>query len=210
MSDINTEEKVNKLLELIKNKGENFKSTLEEYVNNTLKNREIEKLLDEIIEEMRLYYINKGIHFEFSDNIEGSVADILTSFVKRTVYVYDAFSVVRKMDLQSANELLCGIFENCILRRDPEFLTQKDKNSKQIKKTEFQKLINGYYSLVNDIVIKLLNDDSIKKVFEVNTGIDSMLINSITQKISANFLDLKINCILNEMRNNTQDSSKMS
>ena len=201
MNDKSIEEKVIKLIEL--NEGRSIKTIIDEYVGNKLQNKEVEKMLDEIVEGLRSYYIQNDSNFyEFSEQIDKLAADMITNLVKKTLYVYDAFAVVRKMELQSANELLCGIFDNCILRRDPEYLVQKDKN-KMIKKNELQKLINAYYSLVNDIISKLLNDDSMKKTFDVNTGIDPILINAVTQKINSSFLDLKINYIINKMRTNS-------
>ena len=97
--------------------------------------------------------------------------------------------------------MLDEVFENCILRRDLDYINKKSEKNSGIKLSELKQLINAFSSMIYDCISKLLSETSIKKSLEVNTDLNPILVNSVAQNINSNFFELKLNYIINDMRN---------
>lgn len=202
MSNNKIENNISKLLELEGTNCKKIVTDLESYVKDNLSNREIEEVLDNLIDDLRDYYMhNNSKMYEFNDEIDSEITTKISEVVKKTLVIYDSFAIVRKMELQEADKLLDEVFENCILRRDLDYINKKSEKNSGIKLSELKQLINAFSSMIYDCISKLLSETSIKKSLEVNTDLNPILVNSVAQNINSNFFELKLNYIINDMRN---------
>lgn len=201
MSDRIIEKKILELLELENGSIEKLGIDLEAYVNDELKSKKIEDKLDGLIDELRTYYVkNDSKMYPFSDEVDSEIANKINDVVKKTLVIYDSFAIVRNMELQEADKLLDEIFENCILRCDLEYINKKIQAYNEVDVLKLKQFISAFRSIIYDCVSKLLNETSIKKSLEVNTDLNSLLVNSVAQNINSNFFELKLNYLVNGMR----------
>lgn len=202
MSDRIIEKKILELLELENGDLKKLGIDLEAYVNDELNSKKIENILDELIDELRTYYIkNDSKMYPFSDEIDSEIANKINDVVKKTLVIYDSFAIVRNMELQEADKLLDEIFENCILRCDLEYINKEIEAYSEVDVPKLKQFISAFRSMIYDCVSKLLNENSIKRSLEVNTDLNSILVNSVVQNINSNFFELKLNYLVNGMRN---------
>lgn len=200
MSNNSIESKVIKLLSLESNSEDSVCKDIDAFVNSETLDEGIARIINELIEELRNYYMeNDSEMYKFNDDFYPEIINKLSEIVKSTLLVYDAFSIIRNYDLQKSIKLLDEIFEKCILRRDLDYLNEVIIEEYDFDKSQLRKLINAFRAAVYDCVSKLLSEASIKKSFELNTGIDPILTNSISQNIDAHFMELKINYIINNL-----------
>lgn len=202
MSQNKIESTVLKLLELEDFNCKKIVADLESYVNDDLKNKQVEEVIDNLIDELREYYMkNDSEMYKFNDDLDFEITKKLSEIVKRTLVIYDSFAIVRTMELQDADKLLDEIFKKCILRRDLDYIGEWDELDSKIQLSDLKQLINAYSSLIYDCISRLLSETSIKKLFEVNAALEPILVNSVAQNIDSNFSELKFNYIINGMRN---------
>lgn len=193
----NIEKRLDQLIASCKDKDIDIVETLKNFPNNECSD-DIAENIDSIIEELRNYYINNNCFYKFKGNYSESIKESINILVKKTLLVYDAFSIIRNIADENINvaiEILDEYFEQCILRRDPEFKSSIKYVDENTNRQEQLIFMNGYSALVYDCVGKLLGENAIKKVIESNTRLNPILINYISQKIIVSFKELRLNFI---------------
>lgn len=189
----------NKYLEVENNDEVVAISDIEKFVNSNLDNENTNQILDELFDELRDYYINNATMYEFKTQSNNELKEIILMYVKNSLVVYDSFEVIRNLDNEKSIIIIDEIFKNCVLRRNLDFYDTFSEKFETISKDELKKLCGVFSSVIYDCVSKLLSEESIKKSLEINTKIDPILVEYVTKMINMNFMELKINYIINKL-----------
>ncbi len=199
----NIEKKIKLIISSCENKDIDIVAILKDFPDNERSIEDIAEDIDNIVEELRNYYINNNDFYQFEGNYSDSIKESINNLVRKTLLVYDAFSIIRNIVSENVNlaiEILDEYFDQCILRRDPEFKSSIKYVDENISRQEQIAFMNGYSALVYDCVGKLLGENAIKKAIESNTKLDSILINYISQKINVSFKELRLNFITRSLQ----------
>lgn len=200
MTEERIEEKVKKIVALAQSENNACKQ-IQDYFEQKLNNTESEEIINSIIDDLRDYYIeNNSTMYHFKEGFYPELIAKVRDIVKQSLRVYDSFSIVRNTETEKAVKLLDDIFDNCILRVDYEYYEEVDIEEYGCSNKEILDLIHSFRLNVYDCIAKLMNEKSIRRSFEVNTGISSLLINSIVQNINSHYTDLRINYLIRMIR----------
>lgn len=167
--------------------------------NEELKN----KIYDLVIEIRRVCkekqeYDRKVLNDIFEDRV---ICDILWKYVDRVLIYYKAFQPIREKsysDPENTRKLLEDIFNNFILRIDPEIIDQyKDFAGTGEGENGIERVIYAIDGLTEYYVEHLFTQNMVENDFREETDLNSEICKYYAELYESHFQEIRLNMIMN-------------
>lgn len=182
-----------------------WSSTIQNYIKEDaeLQNEEILKAFDDFMNcACEKYKTNPEELEEELDGCLGENAEWIIKLIRNTLYTYIRLREYRQIideDEEKGRQLLKYVFDNTIVRYDPDFFMQYKKwglsSPKQLLKiASIFRGLTGYY------IERRLTIRAIKKDLLDETGISDAVCDYYIELYEQNYMTLQLNYIIMQMR----------
>lgn len=192
------------LNELKKAEGEEWKKKLSSYLKDEDDNVEKEELYVAFIDAYRENVID-NMQTELKKVTKEIDNDLLMAELKEYIdgtlsgyYAAEPLRVMDRKDYDTATRLVDAIFEQCILRFDPEFVNSYEEYGFHILE-DFNEIIFLLDSLVAFLVRRNLNSRAMADAIYVNIRISKKLCQYIAERIDRSFDRIQMKLIVDKL-----------